>query len=396
MHLKPYTLSFLLAFAAQAQAIHFSSTNAYLVTEDQTVNEETWIATGTAQTEGTFKNDLFILAANNLLLNGTYEGNVWGIGSNNAEMGGACERNLRLLGKTIVIQGAVGRNVMTLADTIVIATNAVVEGDLKLLGNSIVIEGHTAGNVSITATRLVTVGGTIAGDAEIVAPAILFSREAHIGGNLTYTASKEIVPGEGVVAGTIERIVPQAPPIFSMTRLLSRSLWFIAALMAGIPFITLFPMTTAMASQLARTAPWKCLLVGFLASGALPLFGIACVSSVIGVPLGALILASWGILLYLSRIIMALMIGTLLLRPGAGASAGRILLAMALGLAIIYLATFFPAIGFPVQLAVIWIGSGALLLALLQKRRLIIQVPQELKQIEELKNKNKNKKSEDI
>jgi hypothetical protein len=145
-------------------------------------------------------------------------------------------------------------------------------------------------------------------------------------------------------------------------------------------------MTTAMASLLARKSPLKCLLVGFLAVGALPLFALICLSSIIGLPLGVIILASWGILVYVSRIIVGLVIGTLVLKSGS-TSAGRVLLSMAAGLAIIYLLTFIPSsIGLMVQLAVVWIGMGALLLALLQKRRLIIQIPEELKQLEALKN----------
>ena len=92
------------------------------------------------------------------------------------------------------------------------------------------------------------------------------------------------------------------------------------------------------------------------------------------------------ILVYLSRIIMGLMIGTLILRSG-GTSIGRVLMSMVSGLAVIYLATLFPSIGLPVQMAVVWMGMGALLLALLQKRRLIIQIPEELKHLEELRNK---------
>jgi hypothetical protein len=50
-----------------------------------------------------------------------------------------------------------------------------------------------------------------------------------------------------------------------------------------------------------------------------------------------------------------------------------------------------PSIGMPVQIAVVWLGMGALILALLQKRRLMIRVPDELKQLEELKRENKQK-----
>ena len=228
------------------------------------------------------------------------------------------------------------------------------------------------------------------GNARVNSPDILFSRGTHIDGDFSYTANKELMPADGVLGGKLNRIVPQNPPLFSADRIVSRAMWFLAAFLAGVPFIAFFPMTTAIASQLARKAPWKCLLVGFLASGALPVVGIICVSSIVGIPLGALALASWAAMLYLSRIIVGLVLGTSILRT-TGASIGRVLLAMALGLAIIYLATMIPAIGVPVQIAVVWMGMGSLILALLQKRRLILRIPDELKQLEESKQQNKYK-----
>jgi hypothetical protein len=151
-------------------------------------------------------------------------------------------------------------------------------------------------------------------------------------------------------------------------------------------------MTTAMSAQLVRTAPWRCLWVGGLCTLALPMFGIMCVTSIVGVPLGALILGGWGFMAYTSRIIMGLVIGTLILRSSS-TSINRVLLAMATGLAVIYIATSIPAISWSVQIVVISMGMGALLLGLFQKRRLMIQIPQELKQLEELKN-NKNQPKE--
>jgi hypothetical protein len=226
-------------------------------------------------------------------------------------------------------------------------------------------------------------------DVNVVSPDIFFTARTRIKGNLTYTSSQELLPAEGVVAGDLQRVTPETPSLMSVDRLKSHAMWFFAAFLAGVPFIAVFPMTTAMASLLARKSPMKCLAVGFIASFLLPVFGLMSISSVIGLPLGALLLAAWGMLVYVSRIIMGLMIGTLLLKSG-NTSISRVLLSMASGLAVIYLATLVPAIGLPVQMAVVWMGMGALLLALLQKRRLIIQIPEELKHLEELRNKQKN------
>ncbi|MBT8043113.1 MAG: polymer-forming cytoskeletal protein, partial [Pontiella sp.] len=362
MHRRLSLLAVLAAVAFQSGASEFIATNAYLVGKDTIVADEQWVLTGLAETEGIFKNDLHILSGNPLHLNGTFEGNISGMASTDANLAGTCLRNVRLSGKTVKIDGSVGGNVMALAETIIIGTNAVIEGNVRLFGTSIIQEGTIRGNAHLSSARIVTLGGAIGGNVKVVAPDILIPRDTTIGGNLSYTANKELFPPEGAVAGTLARVVPEAQPLFSTARLTTKAMWFMAAFLAGVPFIALFPMTTAMAGQLVRKAPWKCLLVGFLASGALPVFGIMCVSSIIGVPLGVLILASWGLMFYLSRIIMGLVIGTLILRRG-GTSIARVLLAMAIGLAGIYLTTVIPSIGVPVQMMVLWLGMGSFILA---------------------------------
>ncbi len=374
--------------AAQAQAIQFVATNTYDVAKGETLADEQWVYTVDAEVNGLVKDDLFLLSGNRMNLGGEFERNVWGMG-NSVMLAGDAKRNVRLMGKTIQVDGTVGGNVLALGDTVKITPEAAIDGDMKLLGNSVILEGTTQGDVTITASRIVTVSGTVEGNLNIVAPEIILQRNTRIGGNLTYTANKELVPVEGIVAGTLHRAIPQSPPAFSKARIYSRAMWFFAAVLVGVPFISLFPMTTAMASQLVRTSPWKCLWVGGLCALALPVFGIMSISSVIGVPLGALILGGWGFMVYTSRIIMGLVIGTLILRSKS-TSIGGVLLAMATGLAIIYIATAIPAISWSVQIVVVGMGTGALLLGLFQKRRLLIQVPDELKQLEQLRDEKYN------
>lgn len=379
--------------AAQAQAIQFISTNTYAVAQGETRADEQWVYANDARVDGLVKDDLLLLSGTRMALGGEFERNVWGMGGE-VELTGNAHRNVRLVGKTVQISGHVGGNILALGDTIKVAPAAAIDGDIKLVGNSVILEGATQGDVSVTATRAVTVSGTIEGDVAIIAPEIILQPNTRIGGDLTYTTGKELVPATGIVAGKLHRSIPQSTPAFSKARLLTRVTWFFAALLLGIPFITLFPMSTAMASQLVRTAPWRCLWVGALCTLALPMFGLMSISSVIGVPLGAAILGGWAFMAYASRIIMGLVIGTFILRKNS-TSIGNVLLAMVTGLAVIYIVTAIPSIGWSVWVAVISMGTGALLLSLVQKRRLIIQIPEELKHLEELKNQNITAKQED-
>jgi cytoskeletal protein CcmA (bactofilin family) len=387
--LKIPLLGILAAFAVQAQAIEFIATNTYVVGAGTVVADEQWVVTGIAETEGTFKNDLFIASGNPLHLNGTFEGNIWGAASMEANLAGECLRNVRLMGKTVKVDGRIGGNLMAMAETIIIGTNATIGGSVRLIGTSVIQEGSIEGNLDISAVRIATLGGTIKGNAKVFTQDILLPRDRKIGGNLSYTANKELVPAEGVVGGKLERAAPQSPPPFSTAKVASHAMWFFAALLAGIPFITLFPMTTAMSAQLIKKSPWKCMLAGFIAFWALLFVGLTCISSLIGLPLGLLILASWGILAYLSHILVGLVFGTMILRS-VGNSIGKVVLSMAIGLAVIYLAALIPSPYYLFQQVVAWFGMGSIILALFEKRRLIIQVPQHLKQAEALKNEHNN------
>ena len=62
-----WLLPFVLVLPAQAAT--FVATNIYSVAKDQVVAEELWIATGEAETEGTFKNDLFISSPGSYFMN---------------------------------------------------------------------------------------------------------------------------------------------------------------------------------------------------------------------------------------------------------------------------------------------------------------------------------------
>ncbi|MBN2164031.1 MAG: polymer-forming cytoskeletal protein [Pontiellaceae bacterium] len=381
--------AFCLLTAATAPAIDFISTNRYELAKEQSVDTEQWISAEVIQIDGTLRQDLFAGGIKDLVLNGICEQAVWAMAGNSMVITGDCHDNVRLLGTTIRIDGTIDGNLMAVANAISIGTNAVIAGDVHLNANQIILEGSVGGSVDLTATQTATLSGIITGNAKVHAHEIILSdNAAKIGGNLTYMSSRELIPGENVIGGTIKRSEPPSP--YSADRLYSHAIWFLAAFLTGMPFVSLFPMTTAMASILTRKSPLLCLLVGFVAFFLLPILGVIALSSGIGIPLGALMLASWGALVYISRIITGLLIGTLILRNGT-TSAGRIILSMSAGLAVIYSVTFIPtAFSLLFQLVVIWIGTGALLLALHQKRRLIIQVPEELRQLEALKNKTPN------
>jgi len=371
----------------QVQASSFwISTNAYSVSLGSSMADEQWVFANVADVSGSFENDLFLATSAPIELSGMYQGNVWATTVASIEQKGSCERNLRIYAPTIKIEGHIAGNLMAMGNTIVIAPNAVIRGDARIVAmNNIVLEGTIEGDADLSAPMLITFAGTINGNVNADAQELIFTKEAKLGANLQYAAPEDLEVRSGIVAGEISREAP--PSLFEPKRLQKILISFVAALMVGIPFIALFPMTTAMSAQLIKRSPGKCLLAGLITSILLPIFGLMSFSSLIGIPLGVLILATWGAMLYLSRIVMALVIGNLILNK-MGNSIGKVLIAMAIGLALLYATTIFPAIGIPVQMLVLWLGMGSLIVALIEKRRLILQVPANLKKLEQLRDEN--------
>ncbi len=380
--------------ALQAQTFGFwISTNEYAVSLGSSVADEQWVYAYVADVSGTFENDLFITTPSTLDLTGIYQGNVWAASLMGIRQEGSCERNLRIYSPTIKIEGSIAGNIMAIGNTVVISSNAVIHGDAWIMAmNNIVQEGTIEGSAHFSAPRMITFAGTINGDTSAESPEMIFTRDAALNGNFEYSAPEELELRPGIISGTVARIQP--PSLLEPKRLQKILLSFLAALIAGVPFITLFPMTTAMSAQLIRRAPWKCIMAGFIASIALPFFGLMSLSSLVGIPLGVLIMGSWGAMVYLSRIVMALVIGNLFLKK-MGNSIGKVLIAMTIGLALIYASTVFPALGIPVQIGVLWLGMGSLIIALVEKRRLILQVPANLQKLQKLRDENYNPEEEE-
>ena len=356
------------------------------------MDSELWVSAEVVQADGTFTEDFFTAGMRDIFLGGTFEGDLWGMAANSASMKGACSGNVRIAATTVRIDGPVDGNLIVIANAIAIGTNAVIKGDAHLTAHQVMVEGDIAGSLNITATQVATLCGTVGGDAEVFAGDIVLSgNTARIEGSLTYQSDRTLIPDEQVIGGKLKRVEPASP--YSIDRIYSHIIWYLAAVLTGIVFVMLFPITTTMTAVSIRTAPLQCMLIGFTTVFCLPMLAVIAVSSGIGVPLGAIMLAAWGSLLYIGQVITGIIIGTFILKTGA-TRPRRSIPALLAGLTIIYALTIVPGgFSFMIQVLVICTGAGALLRAHYQKRSLLVKIPEELKKqlIEYTKQRIKNR-----
>lgn len=367
-----------LLLAQGAQAIEFVHKDQFISSDAETLRDEMWISAQTITISGNALDDLFA-AGNTLDLRGNFKGSVWCAGTQ-VIAAGRFNDNTRLAGRTTQVSGTLDGSLTALGNTVKIDPSATIARNMLCVGENVISEGTVTGNARIVAKQA-TLGGKIAGNVSIAAQQIVILPGTMIGGNLSYTAPQEMVLSPTVkLAGKLTRTFQAPPPTpFLKPNLAGHFGFAIAALLTGLVFGSVFPRYTAGSLHLLRTARTTCLLIGFAALFLIPISAFLLLFTFVGLPLSILLILFYCILLYLSKVVVGLWLGAMILRRKE-LSKRNLFTTLTAGLLIIYALTAFTAISTVIGLMVCFFGLGAMLLALFKKPVLILQTPTDIKQ----------------
>ncbi|MDR0994520.1 MAG: hypothetical protein LBN38_08185 [Verrucomicrobiota bacterium] len=302
---------------------------------------------------------------------------LWLGASTAVRFSGDAHGDLRLLASSAILDGTLHANLLGSARAIQLTTNSIVLGELALFGTTVVCEGDVRGNAWIWADS-VTLSGRWQGNLRVQANEILVSPGTKIAGTFTCLSPKTLVldPSVSVGGGVIQKDSPvSAASATFQSRLYLNGYLFAAALLVGMPFVGFFPLLAGGAVRSLRTRPWRVLFTGTGSVFFLPILIAFVFVTLIGIPLALVLAAFFGILVYLSHIIVALWIGHVLLRSNGPQTFSRVLVSMALGLFALYFLGAFPAVASFLTLPVVVLGTGALVLALLRQPRTLVLPP---------------------
>lgn len=315
-----------------------------------------------------------LLMAHGLEVEGRADRDLWMLASTSIRFAGDAEGDLRMAARSAVVSGLARRNLFAYAGGLQLATSSVVRGEAALFGADVICEGLVEGDAWIFA-RSVTIGGRWNGNLRVHAEEIRIVPGTSIAGHLVYTAPKAPVIGPSVtIGGAVESrpaFLPEGEtfaPASMRNRFMLHGYLYLAALLAGMPFVGFFPVLAGSAVRRLRTSPWRVLAAGFLAVAGGPFLIAFAVMSIVGIPLAVLLGAVYLLLAYLAHVIVALWLGHLLLRSPGPQSFGQVLFAMATGLFVLYFAAALPGVASLLLLPVTVIGAGALLTARLPLR----------------------------
>lgn len=361
-------LTFTSSVAAQT-AIHGSSV---VLPKGQIVNE-TYFAGGESVTiSGQINGDAYI-AGGTLYVDGVINGDLLFAGGT-ANINGTVTGDIRGAGGQINVSGTVGGNVTLAGGSVNIAQNAVIEKGLVGAGGQVNITAPL-GKGAVVAGGQVTLSNRINGNVLAATENLVLTPNATISGNLNYYSEKVATIGQGAsVAGTIayhkqdmKRYKPQVKEQVKEVQKQSGSFGMILTLYSAIVsfilgslFIKIAPRFMEKTTERIDRHMFSTMGIGLLILMFTPFLAVILLATIVGIPLGLIVFALYGISLYVSGIFVALYTGKkifawLKMKQGS-------YIQLLTGLFILMILTNIPLLGWLIKFIVVILGMGALLI----------------------------------
>jgi hypothetical protein len=274
-----------------------------------------------------------------------------------------------LAGGSVRLDGRIADAVRVVGGRVRVGSDAVVAGGTAIAGGRVQFEGEARDTVTIAGGE-VRFDGIGSGDVLIAAGDTVIGPKARIGGTLTVRGPvpPTVDPAARIDGGLQYERVARREGWGQAGRTAAGwaiGLWTAGLAVCGVLLIAAFPRFTGDAAARIRAMPLLSLGVGFGLLVAVPVAAVLLFATVIGIPLGLLLLALYPVMLMLGYITAAVFLGdALLVRLSRDALARRAPRAGAFVAALVALALVIrvPYVGGWVALAALVLGVGALML----------------------------------
>lgn len=248
-------------------------------------------------------------------------------------------------------------------DRIVVVGSVLVDreetaGDVFVLDGDVTIRGTVTGDV-VVVDGDVTIRGTVRGSVVTVAGLATLGRAGRVQGDITYADKEPVQTPGSQVGGEVKKFdIGDAGILGAIAWLIGIT---ISLFLLGLVLLLLAPRA---ADAVARTAQAKALVafgVGFLAFFLIPIIAFATLFTVVGIPLGIILLLLVIPLYAISYVTAAFALGRRILKDSR-------ILAFLVGLVILGLLSLIPIAGGLIGLLATMFGLGLLLVTLVRAR----------------------------
>ena len=315
---------------------------------------------------GIVNGDLYA-AGGEVIVDGVVNGDVIVAGAK-VVLSGTIAQDARVVGAHVIVSGTIGRSATLGGLDVHLTEKATVRENLTAGGGSVQSSGAIGRDARVGAWHA-TFSNAVARDVIVAAESARLTSKASVGGRLRYWG--EVAPSidqEAVVHGPITRrplpegwSIERARQGLMGMRFLAAFISFLSTLVLGLILLRLCPQFVGQVTAAIRKRPAPSMGWGLAALVVTPLVAVSFVVTMVLLPAGAILLALYGVAVYLVRIFAITYAGQVLLRrQNDSASLARPFVA---GLLVYSLLALVPVIGGLLTFVTVVIGLGALLVA---------------------------------
>jgi hypothetical protein len=343
------------------------SDNAINVSKGEVINDDLYIGANTITIDGTVGGDIWA-GARTIFISGPVKGSIMAV-AQTIIISGDIEHAIRVAGEKINISGNVAGDLFVAGSEINIENTAHIKGDILLGAGVINIDGIVDGDIKGGGDKII-ISNEVGGDINLEVNVLTILSTADIKGSLTYTGENRAVIQTGAqIAGTTIHKLPEAEkeqsktfPLALFSSIKTKFIGFLMALITGLLIILIAPKRLLSIAESIHTRPGPSAGWGSLILFITPIAAIIVCITIIGLPVGLIALALWGMAMYLAQIPFSLFLGQWIISHFGEVknSRGFLIGALAVGLLTIRLLTLIPYVGFFIILAVTLFGLGAI------------------------------------
>ena len=351
------------AMAAQAEDTGTRSSAFHAVM----VDEDFFSAGASAELDKRVDGDAF-LSGGRVAVRGPVKGDVV-VAGGDVNIADTVGQDLYATGGSIALSAQVVGNARIAGAQVTISPRGGIAGRAMVAASSLQMSGRVGRYLAVYADS-VRVDGEVGGDLRVTARSIAIGPDAKINGKLDYSSPQapkidpHAVIAGGVVRTDLEWSGEQAGALARIAGWISLILLVLGLLVVGVVLIAAFPRFSTAAAANIRAQPLMSLGLGFALALCVPAAAVLFLITVIGAPLGLLLLFFYPVMLLLGYLTGALFLGDLAMgwlarRRGRTLTAAMRSVALAIALLLVLLAAKIPLGGGFAVMVLLVLGLGA-------------------------------------
>lgn len=325
------------------------------------VNEDLYAAGGTVTLDVDAAGDV-VAAGGRVDVGSNIKGDAI-VAGGTVEIRGTILDDVRVAGGDVNARARIGGDFIAAGGSVRLAPEATVGARAWIAGGNVDVAGRVARNLRIAAGEA-QMAGEVRGDVDVAARKLVIAPGAVIHGNLVYRSDQPAtIDPSARIAGTVTRLPAPAGPPPAAARAGAGLLFLGSLMLTAVVLYLAFPAFFDRAARTLSTQPWASLALGLALLVTVPFVTVILFVSLLGLPLGLLLLAAYFIALpvgLLTGIYFVAQTALAKLSPAKTSRTGWRLGAIILACVALALIGLIPVAGALVWLILALIGLGAL------------------------------------